>query len=326
MKARSVAENLFARSGALSVVRFSNRHRLRALMYHRFPGTESDIRTTLSAQCDHLRRNYHLVSAAEVADALSGARPLPPNSLTVTVDDGYRDFQAAWDVFRSYGVKVTLFVVSRFVNRELWLWPDQIKSLFQTSPLESVEVPLPDGTVFRAALSEAYAQALADALVSVSNADRIRVLEDLPGRLRTNLPASIPERFAALSWDELRRMSNEGLEVGAHTQTHPVLSRLATTEEVNREIAGSRAEIESRLQRSVAHFCYPNGKRADYDDRAVAAVKSAGYRTAFNAESGMNGPVADPLQLSRIGVDPDFALAYFERCVAGYRIPKTGSA
>src|SRR5436305_6923869 len=35
----------------------------------------------------------------------------------------------------------------------------------------------------------------------------------------------------------------------------------------------------------------------------------------------MNGPAADPVQPSRISVDPDFALPCFERCVAGVPHP-----
>lgn len=328
MSAKSLAESAFSKSGALPLLRFSTRNRLRILMYHRFPGAESKIKAALEAQCDHLRRAYHPVSASEVADSLHGGKPLPPNSLTITVDDGYSDFQSAWKIFRSFGLKVTLFAVSRFVERELWLWPDQVKYLFETTSLEKVDIPLPDGTVFHAVLGnglQAAAQALAQELIRVPNASRIRLLSELPGLLRTSLPSTMPDRFAPLAWDDLRRMADEGLEVGAHTQSHPLLSRVETDEEVNLEVAGSRSHIESRLQRPVIHFCYPNGKCADYDRRSVAAVKRAGCRTAFNAEPGLNGAASDPVQLSRIGVDPDFSPAYFERCVAGYRIPREGA-
>lgn len=328
MGAKSLAEEAFRRSGALALLRFSSRNRLRILMYHRFPGSEAEIRAALERQCDHLRRAYHPVSASEVADALHGRRPLPPNSLTITVDDGYRDFQAAWNIFRSFGLQVTLFVVSRFVDRELWLWPDQVKILFETTPLDSVEIPLPDGTAFHwpaGATRQAAAHAFGQKLIRVRNADRLRLLAELPGLLRTRLPSTMPERFAPLGWDDLREMADQGLEVGAHTRSHPLLSRVETEEEVEREIAGSREHIQSRLQRPVIHFCYPNGKCTDYDERAVAAVKRAGCRTAFNAEPGLNALTSDPFQLSRIGVDLDYSPAYFERCVAGYRIPREGA-
>ena len=328
VSARALAENAFKRSGALHLLRFSNRHRLRVLMYHRFPGSDAEVRARLGAQCEHLRRWYHPVSVGEAADWLAGGRALPANSLAITVDDGYRDFHAAWDVFRSYGLKVTLFVVSRFVDRELWLWPDEVKSLFATTGLASVAIPLPDGTVFQASLGaqrEAAAQALADLMVSLGHAERVGLLRELPRMLGTSLPAALPDRFAPLGWSELRRMAGEGLEVGAHTRSHPVLSRLATAEEVTREIAGSRADIEARLQRPVLHFCYPNGKRADYDERATGAVREAGYRTACNAEAGLNGAGADAMQLSRIGVDPGVPDGYFERRVAGYGVPLAGT-
>ena len=75
----------------------------------------------------------------------------------------------------------------------------------------------------------------------------------------------------------------------------PMLNEEAS-EEKRGEFVQAESHFRRALQRPVAHFCYPNGKLADYDERAVAAVRRAGYRTAFNAESGMNGPAADPVQ------------------------------
>jgi hypothetical protein len=46
-------------------------------------------------------------------------------------------------------------------------------------------------------------------------------------------------------------------------QDSPDLSALADPEELREEIAGSKARIESELDRPVLHFCYPNGKMRD---------------------------------------------------------------
>src|SRR5262245_62173369 len=61
-----------------------------------------------------------------------------------------------------------------------------------------------------------------------------------------------------LSWSQLSELSSAGIEIGAHTRTHRDLRRLSTPE-ARDEIAGSRAEIEDRLGRSVESFAYPFG-------------------------------------------------------------------
>src|SRR5262245_24852483 len=61
-----------------------------------------------------------------------------------------------------------------------------------------------------------------------------------------------------LSWSQLSELSSAGIEIGAHTRSHRDLRRLSTPE-ARDEIAGSRAEIEDRLGRSVESFAYPFG-------------------------------------------------------------------
>lgn len=70
-----------------------------------------------------------------------------------------------------------------------------------------------------------------------------------------------PIRDTALppvSWDALRRMADEGLDLGSHTWSHPDLRTVDGTD-LTREIRGSRGELEARLGHPVRSFCYPRG-------------------------------------------------------------------
>jgi peptidoglycan/xylan/chitin deacetylase (PgdA/CDA1 family) len=124
----------------------------------------------------------------------------------------------------------------------------------------------------------------------MKNQDRLAVIQDLPARLETDLPTKVPDRFAALSWSDLRGLINKGLDIGAHTDTHPILSKLETPQQLEAEIAGSKARIEQAAGATVRHFCYPNGKLPDVDARAVTQAEQSGYQTAVLAESGFAGP------------------------------------
>lgn len=286
-------------------------------MYHRFPHSQDQLR----AQCEHLRHHYHPVSLSEIAAAFREKRELPHNALAITVDDGYHDFAEAFPVFRSYGLKVTLYAVSEFADGNMWLWPDQVQQLLEATPLREAEPVLGLPLDFRDAASRQRSiDRLNQTLIAVKNADRLKILRALPGRLHTELPPTIPLRFAPLSWDQLRSLSRDGLDVGAHTCQHPILSSIESETELAEEIAGSKRRIEEQIGAPVHHFCYPNGKRADYNAAAVRWVQRAGYETGVMAEPGLIDSGADLAQLPRVGVDPSNSQLYFERRVAGYRL------
>ena len=315
MNLKTLAVRAADKLGVFDGIRHYHRRKTRILMYHRFP---EDLRF-LTGHCRHLSRQYHSISLSELASASKDNRSLPPNSLAITVDDGYRDFQRAFPIFQEFGLKVTLYVVSRFAAGELWLWPDQLLHTFRTTPRPHADIPTPGGSVH---LDFAHPHAAFDSfsqiLIAMGDQDRLSVLKSLSGLLETEVPRAAPEEFAALTWTELRELSAKGLDIGAHTATHPILSKLESG--LENEIAGSKARIEREVGVPVRHFCYPNGKLSDVSPDAIAWAGKAGYETAVLAESGFAGPPYALFQMKRLGVGPESSQDYFERYVAGYRV------
>lgn len=70
---------------------------------------------------------------------------------------------------------------------------------------------------------------------------------------------------------------NPLIYLGAHSRTHPFLSQISDGE-VNNEVIGSKAELESMLNKPMIYFAYPYG---DFDQRSMIAAQKAGYRLAF---------------------------------------------
>jgi peptidoglycan/xylan/chitin deacetylase (PgdA/CDA1 family) len=92
-----------------------------------------------------------------------------------------------------------------------------------------------------------------------------------------------------LSWGQLRDLANVGMEIGAHTFSHPNLVHLRR-EHLAREIADPKSEIEIRLGCPVESFAYPFGQAArHFDQAAIAAVQAAGFKSAVTtAERGVH--------------------------------------
>jgi len=299
---KQAAKTAFHKAGGVAMARWMNRKGLRILMYHRFGDREA-----LARQCAHLRAHYAPVAMAQVADWLWQGTPMPANAMAVTVDDGYRDFyQVAYPVLREYGIPATVYLVSEFLDRKLWLWVDQVRYAYRHGKARSPGM--------------AAAYETTEALKRMPNAERLRLLAALPEQLQVTLPEEAPAEYEALRWDEVREMAAGGIEFGAHTRTHPVLSRLTALEELADEIGGSKFRIEQELGRPVDHFCYPNGSNEDFGEDAVAAVRAAAYRTAVTTVKGLNYEGANGFRLARIGVEPGLELDYFERRAAGFRL------
>jgi peptidoglycan/xylan/chitin deacetylase (PgdA/CDA1 family) len=301
---KRAALRLFHSAGGLDAVRFRHRHGLRILMYHRFPGDRSTLEKQLARQCVHLKENYRVLSLTEASGFLASREPFPLNAVVLTVDDGHRDFYTgAYPVFQRCGMPVTVYVTTDYLDGLCWLWFDLIDFLF-----EHTTQALPAGME--------NAEACKQAALQMTHEDRIKLIEQLPGLLKVDLPKSLPEEWAPVSWNEVREMAAHGIEFGAHTRTHPILSKLAGADDVRQEIHGSKLRVEQELNAEVLHFCYPNGSRADYAG-VIEQVRDAGFRTAVTAEPGVNRPDTSPYELRRIGAEPGLDPQYFERRVAG---------
>ena len=99
------------------------------------------------------------------------------------------------------------------------------------------------------------------------------------------------EGLPRLSPASMKQLANvPGMEVGAHTLTHPDLRHLSDRD-MQAEIAGSKAWLEDLLGREVPAFCYPRGL---HNRRAVEQVRAAGFRSARTTKGGTTRPPASP--------------------------------
>ena len=114
-------------------------------------------------------------------------------------------------------------------------------------------------------------------------------------------------RKPLMSAVQLRAWQAAGMEVGAHTRTHPRLP-VCTDEELKNEIAGSRADLQELLGAPVTQFCYPYG---ELDDRVVNVVRQAGFVAATSTRRGRAQANDDLLRLRRVLVSGSTLLHLF---------------
>ncbi len=96
----------------------------------------------------------------------------------------------------------------------------------------------------------------------------------------------------------LLELTKAGHTIGCHTHNHPDLTRLPT-EEVRREVQGSKLILEDLLGQRMSAFCYPYGA---YDARVREVVQEAGFDVAFTVDLGGVKFGDDPYRLKRVPV------------------------
>ena len=106
--------------------------------------------------------------------------------------------------------------------------------------------------------------------------------------------AGIP-RLPLLGWDRMGRLAEEGLHLGAHTRTHPDLTRLPIAGAAE-EMADSAQEIWRRTGVLPQAFAYPYGQV----NASLASLAAARFRWALTTELRWLGQSESSMLIPRL--------------------------
>jgi len=109
----------------------------------------------------------------------------------------------------------------------------------------------------------------------------------------------IPAAARLLTLSQIKKLKNQGWEIGCHTATHQDLSRLDQAG-LDREILRSKKQLEKQLGHKVSFFAYPHGQ---YSPAVVSAVAGAGFKLALTVDNARLTPTTSPLLVPRVGVE-----------------------
>lgn len=107
-------------------------------------------------------------------------------------------------------------------------------------------------------------------------------------------PGRIP--FPMMTWDQITRLGEAGMEIGSHTLSHPNLTDISE-EEARKEIRDSKEFLEEKLGIPIQGFCYPRGCQ---NEDLAELVQQSGYRYGCTTKPGYATPDSDPFLLPRL--------------------------
>lgn len=283
------------------VLRATGGPRLSILIFHRVLRARDPLRPGEPDALGFESRMKWLAAAFRVIPLIEATRrlrdgSLPVNAACITFDDGYADnLTIAAPILSRLRLPATFFIASGFLDGGR-MWNDTV--------IESVRAVT--GTLDLSAIDCGSWPCADDAQRMTTIAgllDRLKYLPQDERQTKVDAIADIAGLPAKsdlmLTSQQVRELRRHGMSIGAHTVTHPILTRL-TPDEAHREIEDGRRALEDTVGERVKLFAYPNGKPGrDYDASHVAMVRSMNFDAAVSTAWGVSNRRSDPYQLPR---------------------------
>lgn len=238
---------------------------------------------------------------------------MPANSVAITFDDGFvNNLRTALPILERFGVPATVLLAAGYIDRDCVLWPEYIAIVLSATPLREFTVRGERVAAESPSAKAASYKMLTRACKQLPAAEHDSFLAELAREagLSDSAVRAHPlwEQFRIMSWSEVKTLASSPLiEIGAHTLTHPVLSRIAD-EQARQEIAGSKALIEKHVG-AVKLFAYPYGGDHDYSERHVQMAREAGYKGALSSMPGTLFSGSSSFEIPRYGVGDSCTLS-----------------
>ena len=279
--------------------------RLSVLIFHRvLPEPDALFPDEIDASrfdelCGWLKGWFNMLSLDDaVARIKTGT--LPARAACITFDDGYADnHKVALPILQRHGLTATFFVATGFLDGGR-MWNDTVIESVRLTPLSMLQLGDPLGTSFANVLvssieeKSAAIQAIINQLKYKPVAERAALTEEI-----AQLSQVRPLTDLMMTSAQVRALRHAGMQVGAHTVSHPILATLDRSA-AHAEIAESKKALERLLGERVGLFAYPNGKpQVDYNSESVDIVRGLGFDAAVSTRWAVSNADTDIFQIPR---------------------------
>lgn len=277
--------------------------RLSILIFHRVLAQPDPLFPT---EVDALRfdrlmalvaRAFHVLPLGEAVRRLDDGS-LPPNALSITFDDGYADnHDTALPILQRHGLPACFFIATGFLDGGR-MFNDSVIECMRHSSVSRIDLGEFGLGAFALGTPALAVQAIGQLLPVIKYmglAERQAALQRLAHICR---PKALPDDLM-MTRAQVRAMHAAGMEIGAHTVQHPILSRVDDAV-AEREMVCSRDELQALVHAPVSLLAYPNGRPdRDYDHRHAAMARRLGFAAAVSTAPGTATPGCDLYQLPR---------------------------
>ena len=298
----------------------------RVVTYHRIapvqdslvldPAMISATPDSFARQMKYLAEHYNIISILDILDAITNGNNLPYRAALISFDDGYYDLlKYAWPTLQKLKLPAVIFVASDYAsNPERVFWWDRIANAILNTERKTLDI-----SPFDIRLAENHhdryvvvkkVQAFLKNLKNDESKDLVEEICQFLGE--KNSPQQV-----SLDWEQLRRLNQGGIVIGAHSQSHPLLTQIPL-DDAKSEILGSQDDLKHEIGNTHPIFCYPNG---NYNEDIITILRANGFTIAFTTDDGHNDlRTSDHYRLCRTNITRRTSLPIFK-----FRLTKLGA-
>ncbi len=279
-----------------------SRNRLTILIFHRvlcapdpiFPDEPDAAR--FDEMMFWIKSWFNVISLDAAVDAIKSGK-IPPRTAVITFDDGYADnHDVALPILQKYGLPATFFIATGFIDGGR-MWNDTIIESIRHCQTPSLDLDMLKLGCYKIATPEQKRTAIENLIAQIKYlplAERIQRTERIAEASQMPLVDDLMMTSA-----KIRALRDAGMQIGAHTVSHPILAR-TDIETARDEIAASKHTLEDLLGQKIQTFAYPNGKLGvDFLPEHPKLVKELGFSAAVSTTWGVGSPTCDLFQLPR---------------------------
>jgi peptidoglycan/xylan/chitin deacetylase (PgdA/CDA1 family) len=209
----------------------------------------------LKALLESICRAYTPISLDRFLEVIPGGRPVS-NSILITFDDGYANvFTHAFPVFDKMGIPFAVFVTTGMVDTTDVLWNDLLELAIFSTRETSLSTDLLDRDLSLESTSDRQ-----HAILVLKHALKLKGLDEaredvqrLCERIGTGPDTPALERVRFLASDQIREMARQGVGIGGHTVTHPILSK-ENPDRVRDEVTTCKRQLEAITGKTTTCF------------------------------------------------------------------------
>ena len=272
-------------------------------------------------QLQLLMKHYHPL---KVEDFYEGNRQNLAGGFLVTFDDGFRNnLRYAMPILRKHGIQGCFFITTGLIGTKELLWTEKVTLLVART--RQKEITLTFDSKEKIALgSDSQREDASRRIRGYLKLQPPSKVKQVVDELQTqcdDVPSAVDhelsDRYQFMNWDEVKKMSENGMAIGSHTHTHPMLSTL-NAEESLFELSESKRLLEKHTGQACLAISYPNGEKENYGETQKKQLAEIGYQCAFTQIPMFNDSTTGPYDLRRYNVTLDLPMPLFEARLSGY--------
>lgn len=243
---------------------------------------------------------------------------LPPNTVVITIDDGFAStFDAAVPALLRFRMPATIYVTTYYALKDQPIFELVLRYIHwkigQSADVDLAALGLKEGSE-RVRFDQRVLERIIEFGKALpAEADRERVSRELAAQLDFDYESIVHSGLLTLgSPAQIVEAVRAGIDIQLHTRRHrfPVIEDLAKA-----EIKDNRRDMEPIIGTELAHFCYPSGK---WDAAQWPWLEELGVKTATTCEAGLNYRDTPRYALFRYLDSDALSLVEFEAELSGF--------